>query len=107
MRITPIFTLSDDGTKWLKQWARGRTPAVSLPHRARIVLLAAAGERRGQIAEAITMGILGRWRNRVPESHFGWGREGSVAWWPELCCPPKAQERNHPQGDAKEAREPR
>ena len=69
MRIAPTITLSDDETRRLKQWARGRTTAVRVAQRAQIVLLAAAGEQNKQIADAlsVTEGTVGRWRKRFAE----------------------------------------
>src|SRR5882762_1451209 len=66
MRIAPTITLTDELAKQLKQWSRGRSTSVRLTQRAKIVLLAAAGEENKDIAIRlnVTENTVGRWRNR-------------------------------------------
>ena len=66
MRIAPAITLSSDQQATLERWARSRSLPARVVERARIVLLAAAGQQDKQIA--ITMKITqkkaSRWRKR-------------------------------------------
>lgn len=66
MRIAPTITPTDEQTKQLNEWSRGRSTPVRLMQRAKIVLLAAAGEVNKDIAVKLDMteNTVGRWRNR-------------------------------------------
>jgi transposase len=66
MRIAPAITLSSDQQTALEQWARSRSLPARVVERARIVLLAAAGQQDKQIAAAmkITPKKVSRWRGR-------------------------------------------
>lgn len=70
MRIAPTITLTNEQTKQLKQWSRGRRTPVRLMQRAKIVLLAAAGDENKSIAVEldVTENTVGRWRNRFVTS---------------------------------------
>lgn len=66
MRIAPAISLSSDQQTALEQWARSRSLPARVVERARIVLLAAAGQQDKQIAAAmkITPKKVSRWRGR-------------------------------------------
>jgi transposase len=66
MRIAPAITLSSDQQATLEQWARSRSLPARVVERARIVLLAAAGQQDKQIASVmkITPKKVSRWRSR-------------------------------------------
>ena len=66
MRIAPQVTVTDEERKTLERWARGRSAPVRLMQRAKILLLAAAGQENKDIAAAVgvTRQLVGRWRNR-------------------------------------------
>ena len=66
MRIAPKVTVTDEDRQTLERWARGRSAPVRLMQRAKIVLLAAAGQENKVIADAlgVTRQLVGRWRNR-------------------------------------------
>ena len=66
MRVAPQIELDDAQRKTLSRWARGRSTPMRLVTRAKIVLLAAAGEENQQIAAelGVTRRTVGRWRSR-------------------------------------------
>lgn len=66
MRFAPAITLSFDQQATLEQWARSRSRPARVVERARIVLLAAAGQQDKQIATVmkITPKKVSRWRSR-------------------------------------------
>jgi transposase len=66
MRIAPAITLRSDQQAALEQWARSPSLPARVVERARIVLLAAAGQQDKQIASAmkITPKKVWRWRSR-------------------------------------------
>ena len=66
MRIAPAITLSSDQQAALERWARNRSLPARVVERARIVLLAAAGQQDKQIAAAMKMTPkkVSRWRSR-------------------------------------------
>src|SRR4030065_669303 len=69
MRMAPPIVLTAEQEKALTKVARSSTTSVSLAHRARIVLLAAAGHDNTRIAEELGVGRVqvGRWRKRYAE----------------------------------------
>ena len=69
MRVAPTIILTEEQSKQLKRWSRGRSTAVRLSQRARIVLLAAEGKLNQEIAAevGVTEGTVGRWRHRFAE----------------------------------------
>ena len=66
MRVAPIITLSPEEHKTLEKLARSNTASVRLAHRAKIVLLAAAGLDNHAIAAQLNTGRVQveRWRWR-------------------------------------------
>jgi transposase len=70
MRVAPTVALTDDERQTLEQWARGRSLPARQVERARIVLLAAAGEQDIDIATRlrITNQKAARWRRRFLEA---------------------------------------
>ena len=66
MRVAQTITLDPEQKTQLEQWSRGRSIAVRLAERARIVLLAAEGYQDLEIAAAleITNQKAARWRQR-------------------------------------------
>lgn len=66
MQIGPAITLSSDQQAALEQWARSLSLPAQVFERARIVLLAAAGQQDKQSANAmkITPKKVSRWRSR-------------------------------------------
>ncbi len=66
MRIAPAITLSPEQRTLLESQARSRSLPVRVAERARIVLLAAAGQQDKEIAAgmAITPKKVARWRKR-------------------------------------------
>jgi transposase len=58
--------LSEIEQKTLESWTRRRKTAQALAKRARIVLLCAAGENNGEVAESlkVSLGMVGKWRRR-------------------------------------------
>jgi transposase len=66
MRVAQSITLTDDERKTLTKWARGRSTAVRLALRAKIVLAAAEGRENKDIAAELecTRRTVGTWRNR-------------------------------------------
>jgi len=66
MRVAPKVTVTAEDRKTLEHWARGRSSPVRLMQRAKIVLLAAKGQKNKDIARAVgvTRQLVGRWRKR-------------------------------------------
>ena len=66
MRIAPAITLSPEERTGLESQARSRSLPVRVAERARIVLLAAAGQQDKEIAVvmAVTWKKVSRWRKR-------------------------------------------
>ena len=66
MRVAPIITLNTEEQKILEKLAKSNTTSVRLAHRAKIVLLAAAGLNNHMIAAQLDTGRVqvGRWRTR-------------------------------------------
>ena len=66
MRIAPKIELSDGEHQVLLRWSRGRSTAVRLAQRSRIVLLASQGKRNQEIAAELGVmeRTVGRWRGR-------------------------------------------
>src|SRR5258707_12219998 len=66
MRIAPAMTLSSGQRTVLESQARSRSLPVRVAERARIVLLAAAGQQDKEIAAvmAVTSKKVSRWRKR-------------------------------------------
>ena len=66
MRIAPQIDLSDEERKTLMKWSRGRSTPSRLVQRAKIVLLAAEGQKNKEIAKnlGVTERTVGRWRGR-------------------------------------------
>ncbi len=66
MRVAAMIVLNEEERKKLTQLAKSRTASVRLARRARIVLLAAAGNHNDAIAQALEIGRVqvGRWRER-------------------------------------------
>jgi transposase len=73
MRVASKIVLADEQRRTLQRWARGRSTPARLVRRARIVLLAAEGKEKREIAAelAVERTIVGRWRRRFAE--FGLG----------------------------------
>src|SRR5262245_35347415 len=69
MRVAPQVVLTKDQERTLRQWARGRSMPARQVERARVVLLAAAGEQ--DLAIAAEVGVsnqkAARWRKRFLE----------------------------------------
>jgi transposase len=66
MRVAKPVSLSDDQRAKLERWARGRSTPARLVLRAKIVLLAAQGQRNDEIAARLscTRRTVGTWRQR-------------------------------------------
>ncbi len=66
MRVAPTLELTVEQRTTLEQWARARSLPARLVERARIVLLAAAGEQDKEIAQQLGMTAkkVSRWRKR-------------------------------------------
>jgi transposase len=66
MRVAPPVILTDDQRQTLEQWARGRSLPARQVERARIVLLAAAGQQDLEIAAELRISNqkAARWRQR-------------------------------------------
>ena len=69
MRVACPIELTDDEQKTVQRWSRGRSIAVRLMMRSKIVLLAASGEMNRDIAAALGTDeqTVGRWRKRFAE----------------------------------------
>jgi len=69
MKSAPVIVLNNDEKATLEAWARGRSTAVRLSERARIVLAAAKGQLNGDIAIALNIPTtkVSRWRRRFAE----------------------------------------
>ena len=69
MRSAAEITLSQSERQTLEKWARGRSTAVRLTQRARIVLLASKGLSNKDIATDVGVSryLVGRWRSRFAE----------------------------------------
>src|SRR5260370_2804492 len=67
MRIAPAITLSPEQRTVLESQARSRSLPVRVAERARIVLLAAAGQQDKEIAAvmAVTSKKVSRWRKHL------------------------------------------
>ena len=72
MRNAPVVVLTDEERAVLQRWSRGRTTAVRLAQRSKIVLMAAEGMRSQAIASALgtTPNTVGRWRTRFAEKRL-------------------------------------
>jgi len=72
MRVAPSIELTESEIKILRTWARGGKTPARLMKRAKIVLLAAQGERNEVIAENLGMHRhqVSRWRRRFVERHL-------------------------------------
>jgi transposase len=66
MRVAVPVVISDEDRQTLRRWSRGRSVAARLVLRAKIVLLAAAGQQNKEIAEALETRekTVGLWRQR-------------------------------------------
>lgn len=72
MRVAPVIELTESEINILKTWSRaGKTPA-RLMKRAKIIVLAAQGDRNEVIAEklAIDARVVSRWRRRFAETRL-------------------------------------
>ena len=72
MRVAPVIELTESEINILKTWSRaGKTPA-RLMQRAKIIVLAAQGERNEVIAEklAIDARVVSRWRRRFAQTRL-------------------------------------
>lgn len=72
MRVAPAIELTESETNILKTWSRaGKTPA-RLMRRAKIIVLAAQGERNEVIAEKLGVDgrVVSRWRRRFAEKRL-------------------------------------
>ena len=72
MRIAQTIHLSEEESKILGSWSRGRSAANRLVKRAKIVLMAAAGKQNKTIAELLEIDPLqvARWRIRFAEKRL-------------------------------------
>jgi len=72
MRIAQTITLTEEESKTLAGWSRGRRTPVRLMKRAKIVLMAAEGRENKAIAELLGMGPrhVSRWRRRFAEKRL-------------------------------------
>jgi transposase len=70
MRVAQAIVISDEDRRTLRRWARGRTTPARLVLRAKIVLLAAAGNLNMDIAAELGTGMktVCQWRNRFAKS---------------------------------------
>jgi transposase len=70
MRVAPKIALADQERAQLSRLARSKRTSVRLAQRARIVLLAAQGQKNKEIAKQLGMGRVqvARWRGRYAES---------------------------------------
>jgi len=66
VKSAPQITLTQEDRETLNRWSRGRSTPVRLMQRAKIVLLAAEGQRNKDIAGQLGMApnTVGRWRRR-------------------------------------------
>ena len=72
MRVAPVIELTESEMNILKTWSRaGKTPA-RLMKRAKIIVLAAQGERNEVIAEKLGLDgrVVSRWRRRFVEKRL-------------------------------------
>jgi len=69
MRVAAKITITDEQRVTLKRWARGRSTPVRLMYRARMILMAAEGQRNQAIAETLGTqpSTVGRWRQRFAQ----------------------------------------
>jgi transposase len=69
MRVAPTIQLSPEEERILTRLSRSNTTSVRLSRRARIVLMAAAGQSNREIAAELKIGRVqvGRWRERYAE----------------------------------------
>jgi transposase len=72
MRVAPSIELTESEIRTLRRWARGGQTAARLMNRAKIILLAAQGERNDTIAQklAIDRKQASRWRIRFVEKRL-------------------------------------
>ena len=72
MRIAPLIKLTEREIKIVRSWSRGGQTAARLMKRAKILLLAAQGERNETIAESLGMDRkqVSRWRRRFVEKRL-------------------------------------
>jgi len=72
MRVAPLIELTESEIRTLRRWARGGQTAARLMNRAKIILLAAQGERNDTIAQklAIDRKQASRWRIRFVEKRL-------------------------------------
>jgi transposase len=72
MRTAPVVVLTEDERAALRRWSRGRSTAMRLVQRAKIVLMAAEGMQNQAIASelGITPNTVGRWRRRFVEARL-------------------------------------
>jgi transposase len=91
MRIACAITLSDEDRATLERWSRSRSTEARLVERARIILLAAAGQENKGIAIklGVTRATVGRWRDRFA----GGGIVGSEKDAPRGGRPPKTRDK--------------
>lgn len=66
MRVAPAIELTESEIVLLKTWSRGGTTPARLMQRAKIVMLAAQGDRNQAIAEKLRIDarVVSRWRHR-------------------------------------------
>ena len=66
MRVAPAVAIEDEERVILRRWSRGRSTAVRLMERARMVLMAAEGMTNQDIAKALDIDshTVARWRGR-------------------------------------------
>lgn len=69
MRVAPQVVLTEEDERTLRQWARGRSLPARQVERARVVLLAAAGNQDLEIAAEVGISNqkAARWRKRFLE----------------------------------------
>jgi len=69
MRVAQPIELTAENRETLTRWSRGRSTPTRLMQRAKIVLLAAAGEQNKTIAARVGVGRVNvaRWRKRFAE----------------------------------------
>ena len=75
MRVAQSIELTESESKRLTSWSRGRRTPTRLMKRAKIVLMAAAGEQNKAIAEflGIDRRQVSRWRRRFVETRMAGG----------------------------------
>jgi len=91
MRVAPLIELTESEINILKTWSRaGKTPA-RLMKRAKIIVLAAQGERNEVIAEklAIDARVVSRWRRGLHRHAL----PGSNKIFPEAAENPASENR--------------